>query len=634
MLIATVASAQEVPRPLAKAFLAIEKQDWQRALYLAQKDGAVARDIIEWHLHRAKAGTAKGAIDFLARNPDWPGLPYLKKRSENSFLAAPIDIIEPFFAQNPPQTSQGGLAYAAALKAAQKHELARDVIRNAWASYDMPTLVQDVYVSSYGKEIKDMTSTRLYELLWRQKDKQAEALYPLLNRADKALAKARIALMRGDSGVDTLLSQLSSKQKTNALLSHARFKWRLSKRKRKSAVKMMLVASETKEALGRPDVWGDDRRNIARDLVRDKSYQTAYKLASNHFMNSGHIYADLEWLSGYISLRYLKKPKTAQLHFEKFMFAVDTPISLGRAYYWLARAYQDQGQNEKARKAFKEGAVYQTSFYGLLSAEEISVPFKYDFYPPKALPNWRSAPFLKSSVFKAAILLFASGQDALGERFITHLVETLPDEQILQMTHFLEEFDRPHVLVMVGKRKASQGMSFPRSYFALHPMIEENYPVPAQLSLAIARRESEFDPRVVSPVGASGIMQVMPRTAKEMAEKIGLRYDQNRMVSDWKYNARLGTVYLQELSERFSANPVLVSVAYNAGPTRAENWSKLLGDPRSSKVDIIDWIEMIPFAETRNYVMRTIESLPIYRARLGQDPLPVPFSKSLKGSGF
>jgi soluble lytic murein transglycosylase len=396
----------------------------------------------------------------------------------------------------------------------------------------------------------------------------------------------------------------------------------------------MLVASETKEALGRPDVWGDDRRNIARDLVRDKSYQTAYKLASNHFMNSGHIYADLEWLSGYIALRHLKKPKTAQLHFEKFMFVVDTPISLGRAYYWLARAYQDQGQNEKARKAFKEGAVYQTSFYGLLSAEEISVPFKYDFYPPKELPNWRGAPFLKSSVFKAAILLFASGQDALGERFITHLVETLPDEQILQMTHFLEEFDRPHVLVMVGKRKASQGMSFPRSYFALHPMIEENYPVPAQLSLAIARRESEFDPRVVSPVGASGIMQVMPRTAKEMAGKIGLRYDQNRMVSDWKYNARLGTVYLQELSERFSANPVLVSVAYNAGPTRAENWSKLLGDPRSSKVDIIDWIEMIPFAETRNYVMRTIESLPIYRARLGQDPLPVPFSKSLKGSGF
>ena len=305
--------------------------------------------------------------------------------------------------------------------------MARDVIRNAWAFYDMPTLVQDVYVSSYGKEIKDMTSTRLYELLWRQKDKQAEALYPLLNRADKALAKARIALMRGDSGVDTLLSQLSSKQKTNALLSHARFKWRLSKRKRKSAVEMMLVASETKEALGRPDVWGDDRRNIARDLVRDKSYQTAYKLASNHFMNSGHIYADLEWLSGYISLRYLKKPKTAQLHFEKFMFAVDTPISLGRAYYWLARAYQDQGQSEKARKAFKEGAVYQTSFYGLLSAEEISVPFKYDFYPPKALPNWRSAPFLKSSVFKAAILLFASGQDALGERFTvsyTHL--TLP----------------------------------------------------------------------------------------------------------------------------------------------------------------------------------------------------------------
>jgi soluble lytic murein transglycosylase len=634
LLTAAAALAKDVPRPLASAFLAVEKKDWQRALDLAQKDGAVARDIVEWHLHRAKAGMAKGAIDFLARNPDWPGLPYLRKRSEGSFLAAPIDIIEPFFAQNPPQTAQGGLAYAAALKAVQKHELARDVVRKAWASYDMAALVQDVYISTYGKEIKDLTSIRLYELLWRQEDKQAEALYPLLNSAEKDLAKARMALMQGNSGVDALLSRLSLKQKKHPLISHARFKWRLSKGKRKSAIEMMLDTSKSKDALGRPEVWGDDRRNIARDLVREKSYQKAYKLAANHFMDDGHIYADLEWLSGYIALRHLKKPKVAQLHFERLMFAVDTPISLGRAYYWLARAYQDQGKSEKAHKAFAQGAVYQTSFYGLLSAEEISAPFKYSFHPPKELPDWRNASFLKSSVFKAAILLFASGQDVLGERFITHIVETLPDNQILQMTHFLEEFKRPHVLVMVGKRKASQGMSFPRSYFALHPMIDENYPVPAQLSLAIARRESEFDPRVVSPVGAAGIMQVMPRTAKEMAGKIGLRYDQNRMTTDWKYNARLGTVYLQELSERFGANPVLVSVAYNAGPTRAENWSKLLGDPRSSKVDIIDWIEMIPFAETRNYVMRTTESLPIYRARLGKNPLPVPFSKSLQGSGF
>jgi len=126
----------------------------------------------------------------------------------------------------------------------------------------------------------------------------------------------------------------------------------------------------------------------------------------------------------------------------------------------------------------------------------------------------------------------------------------------------------------------------------------------------------------------------MPRTAREMAGKIGVRYDQNRMTRDWKYNARLGTAYLKELNERFGSNPVLVSVAYNAGPTRAENWSALLGDPRSKKVNIVDWIEMIPFDETRNYVMRTAESIPMYRARLGKDPLPVPFSQFLQGAGF
>ena len=222
----------------------------------------------------------------------------------------------------------------------------------------------------------------------------------------------------------------------------------------------------------------------------------------------------------------------------------------------------------------------------------------------------------------------------LAERFINHLAETLEDHEILQMTDFLEEFQKSHVLVTLGKRKASQGKSFPRPYFPTHPIINEGYSTPNQLSLAIARRESEFDPNLTSPVGALGLMQIMPRTAQEMAKKIGVPYDKKRMLSDWKYNALLGTTYLTELSERFNANPILVSIAYNAGPTRAENWSAILGDPRNTEVDIIDWIEMIPFAETRNYVMRTTESIPIYRARLGLDPLPVPFSDFLRGSGF
>jgi soluble lytic murein transglycosylase len=237
-------------------------------------------------------------------------------------------------------------------------------------------------------------------------------------------------------------------------------------------------------------------------------------------------------------------------------------------------------------------------------------------------------------VFKAAILLLSSDQLSLGERFLTHLAETLDDQEILQLTDFLEEAQRSHVLVMVGKRAANYGRNFPRPYYALHAMIGMPSRVPIELSLSIARRESEFDQWVVSPVGAMGLMQVMPKTGAEMAANLGVPFQEDKMTSDWQYNVNLGNTYLAELGDRFGGNPVLMAIAYNAGPSRAERWMERLGDPRQSNVDIIDWVELIPFEETRNYVMRVTESIPIYRARLGKDPLPQPFSKMLQGSSL
>ncbi len=634
LIISYAAVAQANPRPLANAFSAMKQDNWDLAFDLASRDGEIARDIIEWHWHRAQKGTAEAALSFLNRRPDWPGLPYFRKRSEGSFLSASMKQTAQFFAKEAPQTAEGALAYARALEAGKQAKDANALITRAWESYEMDAELKDAYVTQYGSVIKSSSPERLREMLWQQNFGQVRALLPHLTSQDHALAMACLALYAGKDGVDPLISKLSKSMRSEPVLAHARFTWRMKTRNRSSAIEMMQSASKSAKSLGRPEVWAADRRTIARDLLFDKKYKTAYRLAANHHLSSGTDYSDLEWIAGYTALRHLNDPKTAQVHFERMLLAVDTPISLGRAYYWLAQAHKKQGRTAEAQKIFAQGAEHQTSFYGLLSAEEISAPFPYRFDPLPELPDWRSASFRKSSVFKAAILLFASGEDALGERFITHLAETLSDREIDQMTDFLEEYQRPHVLVMLGKRKASQGKNFPRPYFALHPLAQEGYSVPAQLSLSIARRESEFDPKVVSPVGAAGLMQVMPRTAREMAGKIGVRYDQNRMTRDWKYNARLGTAYLKELNERFGSNPVLVSVAYNAGPTRAENWSALLGDPRSKKINIVDWIEMIPFDETRNYVMRTAESIPMYRARLGKDPLPVPFSQFLQGAGF
>lgn len=200
------------------------------------------------------------------------------------------------------------------------------------------------------------------------------------------------------------------------------------------------------------------------------------------------------------------------------------------------------------------------------------------------------------------------------------------------MGQMLEDLKLPHVQVMLGKRAAQAGHEVYAPYYALHPLADEVHPVPTELVLAIARRESEFDPGVVSPVGALGLMQVMPNTAREVAGWLNVDFSESRLLADPVYNATIGATYLQRLAEQFNGNAVMISAAYNAGPSRPIRWMEERGDPRRDGMEIIDWIEHIPFTETRNYVMRVTESLPIYRARLGRNPHPVPFSEELKGS--
>ncbi len=366
--------------------------------------------------------------------------------------------------------------------------------------------------------------------------------------------------------------------------------------------------------------------------MRDGRHQEAYKIASTHFLTEGSDFAELEWLSGYIALRFLKEPKKAVEHFRNQLLAVDTPISLGRAGYWIGRAEEAAGNVQAAQQAYEFGGAYQTSFYGLLAAEKAGMDVDPRLAGNEEFPDWKDAEWLKSSVYQAAVLLLASDELDLGERFLTHLAESLDRTQIGQMGRMLADFDRPHVQVMLGKRAAQVGMEMHASYYALHPLIDRNFPIPTEMVLAIARRESEFDPKVISHAGARGLMQLMPRTAEAVSGWLGKDYELSRLTSDAEYNAELGSAYLAKLAEDFNGNVVMMSAGYNAGPSRPERWMELYGDPRKGQIDVIDWIETIPFDETRNYVMRVAESLPVYRARLGRDPLPIPFSKELVGS--
>jgi soluble lytic murein transglycosylase len=631
---ATLAVAQDGLQPLANAFVHMKTENWTEAERVAIKDGQAALDVVLWTKLRAGDGTPREVLDFLSRNKDWPGLPYLRKRSEPVFETAETAQILAFFGDSLPQTAQGALIYARALTRNGQTSKAELMIQNAWVDFSMDQKTQDVFVSQFGGVIKPLHETRLINLLWRDDHAGARAMVPLVSADLAALLQARIALRKKEGDVNALIDAVPAKLRDHPVLAHARFEWRMTSDFRESGISFLRERSKSAVLLGKPQAWVTYRERIIRDMLYDGQGKQAYEFAKNHHLTDGDDFAVLEWLAGYIALKYRNDAKAAIGHFDRFLKAVETPISLGRGYYWMGRAYDTLGQKDQAKAAYIKGAEHQTSYYGILAAEQAGIGFGPEFFEWSELPDWRTASFVNTSVFKAAILLLSADQLSLGERFLTHLAETMDDQEILQLTDFLEEAQRSHVLVMVGKRAANYGRNFPRPYFALHAMIGMPSRVPIELSLSIARRESEFDQSVVSPVGALGLMQVMPKTGAEMAGDIGIAFDQSRMTTDWRYNVELGNTYLTELGERFGGNPVLMSLAYNAGPSRAERWMERLGDPRKSGVDIIDWVEMIPFDETRNYVMRVTESLPIYRARLGKDPLPEPFSKMLQGSSL
>ncbi|WP_292289098.1 lytic transglycosylase domain-containing protein [Marivita sp.] len=624
--------AQGGDRPLERAMDLMRQGNWAAAQIEARGDGQAALDVILWHYLRAGQGSPREVQDFLTRNPDWPGLPYLREKSEAAMTSASAEDIRAFYADHVPETGAGALSLARAFLTADDREAANAVVLQAWQTLSLTAEEQAAFLETYGEVLRPHHSARLDAMLWRGYAQNARAMLPLVDEGWQALAQARMALRSDAPGVDVLIEAVPGNLGADAGLAYERFAWRARRNRTDDAIELLLARSTSPGSLGRPDIWARQRDDLVRQLMRAGQHHVAYDIASSHHLDEGSAFADLEWLSGYLSLRFLEEPERAAGHFRALRGGVETPISLGRAGYWLGRAQEAAGNSDAAAQAYAFGGQYQTTFYGLLAAEAGDIPPDPRLAGDESFPDWRDAPFTRSSVFTAAILLLDAEEPVLAERFLTHLAESLDRTQIGQMGQMLDHLRLPHVQVMLGKRAAQYGHEVHAPYYALHPLAEVAHPVPTELVLAIARRESEFDPRVVSPVGARGLMQVMPRTAQEVAGWLNVEYSETRLLGDPVYNAVLGAAYLERLAAQFNGNPVMIAAGYNAGPSRPARWMEERGDPRQGEMDVIDWIEHIPFTETRNYVMRVAESLPIYRARLGRNPHPVPFSQELVGS--
>jgi len=618
------------PRPLEVAFDALRAGRWDAATRIAARDGPAAEALVEWTRLNAGLGEPKEVLAFLRAYPDWPGLDRLRRNTEEAMTHANFDDVLAFYDGYRPQTGVGALNLARALTARGQPGEAKAGVVLAWRTMDLTTAEHDAFFDAYPELLAPHHEARLQMALWRGLRDVAQML-PLVSEESRALALARQKVEGGVRLEDDALPEGGARDPG---IAFERFVQHIRAGRDEEAVALILRQSEIAGGLGEPDRWGGWRRFLARGQMRDGAPLTAYRIAALHQLVDGRNFADLEWLAGYIALTYMEAPELALDHFQRFRASVFTPISLGRAGYWIGRAQEAAGDDEAAQLAYAFGARYQTSFYGLLAAERARLPPDSGLAGAAPDGDWRQADFSRTPLFKAGVLLLATGQRTLAERFFVALSDTLEAEQIARLGQALDALGQPHLQVMIGKAAAKRGLVVPGPYYALHPLGEMALPVPAELALAIARRESEFDPAVQSGAGAQGLMQLMPGTAADVARDLGLAHDRGKVMADWRYNARLGATYLAQLVDRFDGNVVMVSAGYNAGPGRPLRWMKDYGDPRAGGGDIVDWIEHIPFRETRNYVMRVAESLPIYRARLGKAPHPVPFSEELKGASL
>jgi soluble lytic murein transglycosylase len=625
------ASLAQTPA-LERALAEMRAYRWDAALQIAEQDGQMARDIIEWHRLRAGHGTYDEVTDFLDRRPDWPGLALMRKNSEKTLIGRSGSEVLAYFSQTEPQTPTGAILLAQAWKRAGKQDQAAGLIADVWVRQEMSDAEFEAITKQFGDLIQPLVTERLDSMLWQANRPEVARLLPMVDSGWTALANARLALRDDKDGVDALIAAVPAALRDHPGLAYERFKWRLRRGRTDEAQELLRAQSARAATLGKPAYWAADRRNIARGLMWDGHEDLAYELAANHHLSDPDAdYADLEWIAGYVALKQKNDPATAVGHFAHLLDAVDGPISLARAGYWLGRAYAAQGKQDAARLAYEQAAEHSTAFYGLLAAEALgqSPEFTHSDILQDA---WRTAAFTRTSTFQAGLICLALDELYLAERFFVQLSESLDDTELTKLSQMLEQMNQPHLALRVAKHGVRMGELSLEAYFPIHPMSAYKLPVNPELVMSIARRESEFDPEAVSRAGAKGLLQLMPGTASQMAKQLGLPDDNQRLVTDWKYNAALGSAYLAELVRRFDGNVVLVAAAYNAGPNRAAEWVETFGDPRTSRLDIVDWIESIPYRETRNYVMRVSESLPAYRARLGITPPTGTFSEELAGS--
>lgn len=638
-------SGAEIMR-LRDGLAAAENRDWGGLASL--RDSAadpLVRRMLQWRWAAAQEAPLyfediKQALDDLQ---GWPGRTTMRTRAEQAIFDSRLSPGErvAFLRQDGgPISGDGRIALAMALRDMGERQEAEQIARAAWRDDALTSATEDRALEEFSRVFtQDDHAARVNGLLWRDQRTAAQRLFSRISPADRALAQARIAIQsRQRRGLQAAIDAVPASRQDDPGLLYDRAQYR---RRTDQPVEAMQMAARINPleapAAARADIF-DERRLYVPRAMRASNYQLAYRLVSDHGLRSGEEFADAEWLAGWLSLRYLGQPQRASEHFSHLSENVSSPVSLSRALYWRAEAAQALGQGSEAERLFDEAARYPFTYYGQLAATRGDRTAMMSLPETAQVSDAARARFEARELVRALRLMSQVGAQRDFESIAFYLDDTLDDPMEIEL---LAQLAREQSYHRTALRSAKAGLF--RNVVATsaaYPLIDLPATVRQQgriepaLVLAIIRQESEFDIGAVSHANAHGLMQLIPSTARAQARREGMSYERGSLTSDPQYNMTLGSAHLADLVSEFGGSYVLAIAAYNAGSHRAREWIGDFGDPRSRSVDVVDWVELIPFSETRNYVQRVTENLQVYRHRLAGQPTPITLEEDLKRGGY
>lgn len=600
---------------VAVSAAAQKKWSYAESQIAKTKDPAAAR-IYYWMYYTTEKGPFQfnRISAFVRQIPDWPQQGTLQLAAEKSINdTTPPDAVIRWFSDYEPHTADGMDYYLRALKSQNDLEGMKRVMNAWWGDAQLTSDQQDRFLRNYGKLIsQDAHKRRFNTTLYKGQTGNARAIAHILGKGYPQLAEARIALSSGAAGVDQVVSRVPGNLQNDPGMQLERLRWR---RKKNMDFRAMEILHNQPSAnlIANPEDWWKERNIIVRRLIERKQYESAYLLAASHGMKEGAPYAEAEFLSGWLALRFLNKPWQAFEHFEAFYGKSTMPITRGRAAYWAGLASDALGHPEVAKPWYESGARYPTTFYGQMSLARLGRESDPVTVTPPLPPSVR-APFERDERIQAARIFYRAGIKDDASAFLRAYADTATtSEQFHLAAQIAEEWQQYHDSVAIAKKAQTKGVVLADYAFPTLLTRMKNVDTEWALIHAIIRQESAFDQKALSPAGARGLMQLMPGTAKETAAKAGIVHQQDWLTSRPDHNIRLGSLYIKKMLKRFDNSYPLAIAAYNAGPSRVNQWIKEIGDPRTGAVDMIDWIELIPVPETRNYVQRVLEGVYIYR---------------------